>query len=50
MTEYLQPGVYVEERSFPGKLIDGVATFVAGVLLGVAAAIVVDCLRRGGNL
>jgi hypothetical protein len=40
------PGVYVEEISFRAKLIDGVAMLTIGFVIGVAAAIAVDRLRR----
>jgi len=46
VTEYLQPGVYVEEVSYRARVIDGVVTFAAGVLLGVVASLLVDCIRR----
>jgi phage tail sheath protein FI len=50
MTEYLHPGVYVEEVSYRTKVIDGVATLVVGMLIGVAVSIAIDRLRcaRGG--
>jgi phage tail sheath protein FI len=46
MPEYLHPGVYVEEVSYRTRVIDGVATFVLGMLVGVAASIAIDRLRR----
>jgi hypothetical protein len=44
--EYKYPGVYVEEVSFRAEMIDGVATFILGVMIGVAAAIAAGALRR----
>jgi phage tail sheath protein FI len=49
MTEYLHPGVYVEEVNYRTKVIDGVATLVVGMLIGVAASIAIDRLRRARN-
>ena len=49
MAEYLAPGVYVEEVSLRATAIDGVATFATGVLIGVAASIAIECLRRACN-
>jgi len=46
MPEYLSPGVYVEDVSYRAKAIEGVSTFVLGVVIGVAAAVAVDRLRR----
>jgi hypothetical protein len=43
--EELYPGVYVEEVAYRSKAIPGVPTFalvLAGVLLGVAAAIALE--------
>jgi len=44
VAEPLHPGVYVEEAAYRSKVIPGVITFLAGVLLGVAAAIVLERL------
>lgn len=44
MTRFAHPGVYVDEFS-PAKRIEGVSTFVLGVLIGVAAAMAIDRLR-----
>jgi phage tail sheath protein FI len=49
MTEYLHPGVYVEEVSYRTRVIDGVATLVVGMLIGVAASIAIDRLCRPRN-
>jgi hypothetical protein len=46
LPEYTYPGVYIEEISFRAKAIDGVATFLLGVALGVAASIAAENLRR----
>ena len=46
MPELLFPGVYVDEVSYRAKAIEGVATFVLGIVIGVAASIAVDRLRR----
>lgn len=49
MPEDLHPGIYVEEVAYRSKAIPGVPTvvlFLAGVLLGVAAAIALDRARR----
>ena len=49
MAEDLHPGVYIEEVAYRSKVIPGVSTviiFLAGVLLGVAAAIALEMLRR----
>ena len=46
MTDFDYPGVYVEEVSFRAKLIDGVVTFTLGVMIGVAAAVAAEQLRR----
>jgi phage tail sheath protein FI len=46
MAEYLAPGVYVEEVGFRAKSIAGVSTFLLGIILGVAASLAVDRLRR----
>jgi hypothetical protein len=45
LTDYLQPGVYVEERSYRAKMIDGVATFGIGVLVGVSLSLLAYCIR-----
>jgi hypothetical protein len=47
--EDLHPGIYVEEVAYRSKAIPGVATvalILAGVLLGVAAAIAFERARR----
>jgi hypothetical protein len=48
MPEDLHPGIYVEEVAYRSKAIPGVPTlvFLAGVLLGVAAAIALEKARR----
>jgi phage tail sheath protein FI len=48
MAEYLEPGVYVEEVSYRSRVIEGVATLVVGMLIGVTASIAIDRLRRAG--
>jgi phage tail sheath protein FI len=50
MTEYLHPGVYVEEVTYRMKVIDGVATLVVGMLIGVAVSIAIERLRHSCNL
>jgi hypothetical protein len=47
--EDLSPGIYVEEVAYRSKAIPGVPTVaivLAGVLLGVAAAIALERVRR----
>jgi hypothetical protein len=44
--EYLAPGVYLEEVGFRAKSIPGVFVFLIGIVLGVAASVAVDRLRR----
>jgi len=44
--ELLSPGVYLEEVSYRAKAIEGVSTFVLGVVIGVAVALAVDRMRR----
>ncbi len=48
MPEELHPGVYLEEVAYRSKAIPGVPTlvFLAGVLLGVAAAVALERARR----
>jgi hypothetical protein len=46
MAEYLAPGVHLEEVGFRAKSIPGVSVFLFGVILGVAASVAVDSLRR----
>jgi uncharacterized protein with ACT and thioredoxin-like domain len=49
LPEELHPGVYVEEVAYRSKAIPGVPTValvLAGVLLGVAAAIALEKVRR----
>jgi hypothetical protein len=51
VSEYLAPGVYVEEVSFRSKSIPGVSTgaagaLVLGVLIGVGLAVLVDQVNR----
>ena len=45
MTEWLHPGVYVEEVDYRAKVIDGVVILVAGMLMGVGASIAIDRRR-----
>jgi hypothetical protein len=45
MPDRSYPGVYLEEFG-PAKAIAGVATFIVGVLVGVAVSLVLDRLRR----
>jgi hypothetical protein len=46
VTEDLNPGVYLEEVAYRSEVIPGVIIFLAGMLLGVAAAIALDMLDR----
>jgi hypothetical protein len=51
MSEYLAPGVYIEELSYRGRSIPGVSTRAAGALalgvfIGIALAVFVDRAQR----
>jgi hypothetical protein len=46
LREDQHPGVYIDEDRGPARVIEGVATFLAGVLLGVATVIAIERLRR----